>query len=108
MFVRFETSRNSKYIGFVLTYAPFGKINNLRERSNFNFVLIFLGEVRTIVTTEAYEPTVPTVDLKSFSVTLEIPPEDQNTATWNNFKNLIALAVNDYTTAHNLSLATAQ
>lgn len=70
--------------------------------------MLFLGEVRTTVTTEAYEPTVPTVDLKSFNVTLEIPLENQNNGTWNVFKNLLSLAVNDYTTAHNLSLATAQ
>lgn len=64
--------------------------------------------MRTTVTTEAYEPTVPTVELKSFKVALEIPIENQNTDTWNVFKNLIALAVNDYTTAQNLSLATAK
>lgn len=30
MFLSFKTSRNSQYIGFVLTYAPFGKIDNLK------------------------------------------------------------------------------
>lgn len=64
--------------------------------------------MRTTVTTEAYEPTVPTVELKSISVTLEISLESQNTDTWNIFKNLLALAVNDYTIAHDLSLATAK